>query len=64
MADDKTKTDQRDRVKVAGGEDYEVQYLSEKTGITPAQARELVRRYGNDRKVLEERAAKLANRPT
>ena len=41
MADDKTKTDQRDRAKVAGGEDYEVQYLSEKSGIAPPQAREL-----------------------
>jgi len=60
MADDKTKTDSRDRSKVAGGEDYEVAYLSEKAGITPAQARELIKRYGNNREKLMEHAKNLA----
>ena len=64
MADDKTKTDQRDRSKVAGDEDYEIQWLSKVTGVTPAQARELIKRYGNDRKVLEEHAGKLAKGPS
>lgn len=59
MADDKSKTDARDRNKVAGGEDYEIQYLAKETGITPEQARELVKRYGNDRVRLMEAASKL-----
>ncbi len=55
MTDDKNKQDNRDRSQVATGEDYEVQYLADQTGITPEQARQLVRRYGNDRvKLMEE----------
>ena len=55
MTDDKSKQDNRDRSKVAGAEDYEVQYLAETAGITAEQARTLVRRYGNDRaKLLQE----------
>lgn len=56
MADDKTKTDERDRSRVAGGEDYEVQHLAEQTGLSPDQARVLIRRYGNDRQKLMEEA--------
>ena len=43
MADDKSKTDQRDRAKVAGGEDYEVRYMAERMGITVEEARVLGR---------------------
>jgi hypothetical protein len=56
MADDKTKKDERDRSRVAAGEDYEVQYLTEQTGLSPDQARTLIRRYGNDRQKLMEEA--------
>ncbi len=59
MADDKTKTDNRDRSKVAADEDYEVQYLMQKTKVTAAQARGLIRTYGNDRATLEREAKKL-----
>jgi hypothetical protein len=52
MADDKSKRDNRDRTRVASGEDYEVQYLSDQAGITPEQARTLIRRFGNDREKL------------
>jgi hypothetical protein len=52
MADDKSKRDNRDHTQVAGGEDYEVQYLSDQAGITPEQARTLIRRFGNDREKL------------
>ena len=56
MADDKSKTD-RDRARVAGGQDYEVvEYLVKQAGITPDQARELIKRYGNDREVLLQHA--------
>jgi glycerol-3-phosphate dehydrogenase len=56
MADDKSKKNKRDRSRVAGGEDYEVQYLAEQTGLSADQARTLVRRYGNDRQKLMEEA--------
>jgi hypothetical protein len=59
MADDKSKQDNRDRLRVAGGEDYEVQHLADKAGITPEQARELIKRYGNDRDKLMEHARNL-----
>ncbi len=60
MADDKSKTGKQDRMRVAGGQDYEVQYLSEQTGITAEQARDLIKRFGNDRETLEREAKKLA----
>lgn len=60
MADDKSKTDNRDRSKVAGGEDYEVQYLAEKMDISVNQARELIRQHGNDRVTLAREAKKPA----
>jgi len=59
MADDKTKTDNRDRAKVAGGEDYEVSYLMEKAGISREQALSLIKRYGNNRETLMKHAKNL-----
>lgn len=59
MADDKTKTDNRDRSQVAGDEDYEVRQFAEKAGITAEQARTLIKRHGNDRKVLQEIAESI-----
>ena len=59
MADDKLNTDIRDRIKVAGGEDYEIDYLVEKAGITREQARELIKRYGNNRETLMKHAKNL-----
>jgi glycerol-3-phosphate dehydrogenase len=59
MADDKSKTDNRDRLRVAGGEDYEIAYLVQKAGITREQARELIKRYGNDRETLMKHARNL-----
>ncbi|MER8724285.1 DUF3606 domain-containing protein [Mesorhizobium sp. M0195] len=59
MADDKTKTDSRDRSRVAGSEDYEVRHFAEEAGITPDQARTLIKRHGTDRKVLNEIAESI-----
>ncbi|MER8730655.1 MULTISPECIES: DUF3606 domain-containing protein [unclassified Mesorhizobium] len=59
MADDKTKTDSRDRSRMAGGEDYEVRHFAEEAGITPEQARTLIKRHGTDRKVLNEIAESI-----
>ena len=60
MPDDKSKKDNRDRMRVAGSEDYEVDYLVEKAGITHQQARDLIKRYGNDRETLMRHARNLA----
>jgi len=35
MADDKSKRDSRDRDRVSADDDYEVQYLAKKAGLTP-----------------------------
>ena len=32
----------------ADGQEFEVKHLAERTDLSPAQARELLRRYGND----------------
>lgn len=53
MADDKTNVAEPDRSLVAGEEDYEVQYLAEKHGITPDKVRSLIARHGNSRETLE-----------
>lgn len=60
MPDDKTKMDQRDRSRVAGGEDYEVRHFADKHGIPMDKARELIEKYGNDRETLDREAARVA----
>jgi hypothetical protein len=59
MPDDKRHVGEPDRSRVAGEQDYEVSYLAEKYGLTTEQARDLIKRVGNDRGKLEEEARKL-----
>lgn len=59
MADNTHKEDNRDRSRVSGSEDYEVRYFAERNGISKDQARELIRRHGNDRETLNREAQKL-----
>ena len=59
MKDTKSKSDDRERARIAAAEDYEIDYLVVKTGITREQARALVRKYGNDRETLMKHARKL-----
>jgi len=54
MATPDRKTDNSDRMRVAGGEEYEVQYLAKKHGIDVEEAKTLIRRHGNDRKMIDE----------
>ena len=42
MADDKIKTDNRDRGQVAGDEEYEVGYLASKFGLSIPDVRQLI----------------------
>lgn len=64
MPDDKSKTDARDRSKVAGNEEYEVQHFATEAGVSLSQARELIRAYGNDRAKLMQAAKSLPGRGT
>ena len=54
MADDKNIRDQRDRNRVAGDEDYEIDYLVEKTGASREQVRQAIKAVGNNREKVEE----------
>ena len=49
MPDDKSKVGEPDRSKVAEDQDYEVNQLAQKYGISSADARKLIKRAGNDR---------------
>jgi hypothetical protein len=52
MSDDKTKVGQPDRSKVAGEQDYEVDLVAQKFGISSAEARKLIQRFGSDREKI------------
>jgi hypothetical protein len=60
MADDKTKVGEPDRSRVSAEQDYEVQYLAEKHGLSAEQVRKLIARVGNDRKKIEAAARQLS----
>ena len=59
MADSKTDVGARDRSRVAGDQDYEVDHFARRHGISAEQARELIDRHGNDRDTLDAAAARL-----
>ena len=59
MTDDNTKRDFRDRDRVARDEEYEVGYLASKFGLTIPEVRELIKKHGNNREVLEREADRL-----
>ena len=40
----------------SGAMDEDVKYLAENTDLSPNQARDLIRKYGRDRKILLEKA--------
>jgi hypothetical protein len=58
MSDENQREVQRTH-RAAGDEGYDIQYLSLKTGISPEQARVLIRLFGHDRRKLEEEARNL-----
>lgn len=59
MADDKSKIGRQDRRRVAADQDYEVRDFADKFDISPAKAKRLIERHGNDRGMLERQARKL-----
>ena len=62
MSDDLSNVGQRDRDRVSGSEEYEVEHFARKHGITAEQARELIARVGNDRAALDRAAEELKGR--
>jgi hypothetical protein len=48
----------QDRRKVAGGQDYEVQYEKEKTGASSKQIKKAIKTEGNSRKKVEQKLKK------
>jgi Protein of unknown function (DUF3606) len=59
MADDKRKRGSSDRRMVAAGQPHEVAYFAKKHGISKEQTLDLIKRFGNDRKMLDAEAEKL-----
>ena len=54
MADDKNMQDGRDRSRVSGSEEYELQYLAEKLNVSTEEVRRAIEQVGNSREKLEE----------
>jgi hypothetical protein len=54
MADDKNKRDGRDRSRVSGSEEYELQYLAEKLNVSAEEVRRAIEQVGNSREKVEE----------
>lgn len=54
MADDKDLRDGRDRSRVSGSEDYELQHLAEKLNVSTDEVRRAIEQVGNSREKLEE----------
>jgi len=61
MGDDKTFTGADDRTRIPGGDDPAVRHLAERHGIPLEEARDLIKRYGDDQPVLEREVQKLQN---
>lgn len=60
MTDDKTKVGEPDRSRVSAEQEYEVQHLADKHGLSAAQVRKLIARVGNDREKIETAARQLS----
>lgn len=54
MADDKNSRDGRDRSRVSGTEEYELQYLAEKFNVSPEDVLNAIEKVGNNREKIEE----------
>jgi len=54
MADDKNLRDGRDRSRVSGSEDYELQHIAEKMNCSIDEVRRAIEQVGNSREKVEE----------
>jgi len=54
MSDNKNKVGGQDRDRVAGGQEYEIDYLIKKLGVTREQVLKAIAAVGNDRDKVEQ----------
>ena len=54
MADDKNIRDGRDRSRVSGSEDYELQHIAEKLNVSTEEVRRAIEQVGSNRDKIEE----------
>ena len=54
MADDKNRQDGRDRSRVSGSEEYELQYLAEKLNVSTEEIKKAIEQVGNSREKVEQ----------
>lgn len=62
MSDDKNLRDGRDRSKVDGSEQYELQHVAEKLGVSVEEVRQAVEKVGTNREKVEEYLRNKGNR--
>jgi hypothetical protein len=62
MADNKDLRDGRDRSRVSGSEDYELQHIAEKLNVSTDEVRRAIEQVGNSRDKIEEFLKKNGNR--
>lgn len=62
MSDDKNLRDGRDRSRVSGSEDYELQHLAEKLNVSTDEIRNAIEKVGNSREKIEEYLKRNKNR--
>jgi hypothetical protein len=62
MADNKNARDGRDRSRVSGSEDYELQHIAEKLNVSRAEVRKAIEQVGNNREKVEEFLKRNRNR--
>lgn len=62
MADDKNLRNDRDRSRVAGNEEYELEYVAKRYGVTIEEVRAAVQQVGNSREKIEEYLQNKGNR--
>jgi hypothetical protein len=54
MADDKNIQDGRDRSRVSGSEEYEIQHIAERLNVSTEEVRRAIEQVGNNRERIEE----------
>jgi hypothetical protein len=63
MADNKNLRDDRDRSRVAGNEEYELEHVARRFGVSLEEVRTAVQQVGNSREKIEEYLRNKGNRP-
>lgn len=62
MADDKNLRGGQDRSRVAGNEEYELQHIAQKLGVSAEDVRRAIEQVGNNREKIEEFLRSKGNR--